>query len=73
MDPHQAVTVSVDLSGVKASGVSGRILTAPAMDSRNTFETPDAVTPRAFTGARLSGSTLTAAMPAKSVVVLELQ
>lgn len=73
MDPNQAVSVTVTLSGVKVSGVAGRILTAPAMDSRNTFETPEAVAPRAFTGARLSGSALTVAMPAKSVVVLELK
>ena len=73
MDPNQAVTVIVTLAGVKASGVTGRILTAPAMDSRNTFEAPDAVAPKAFTGATLAGSVLTAAMPAKSVVVLELK
>jgi alpha-N-arabinofuranosidase len=72
LDPNKAVMVTVNLTGVKATGVTGRILTAPAMDSRNTFETPDAVAPKPFTGAKLAGSTLTAAMPAKSVVVLEL-
>ena len=43
------------------------------MDSRNTFEAPDAVVPVAYTGAKLAGSVLTATMPAKSVVVLELK
>ena len=73
MNPNQATNVTVNLSGVKASSVTGRILTAPAMDSRNTFDAPGAVTPAVFTGAKLSGAALTVAMPAKSVVVLELK
>jgi len=64
--------VSVALTGAVASHVRGEILTAPAMDARNTFDAPDAVHPTAFTGASLAGGTLTATLPAKSVVVLTL-
>ena len=38
----------------------------------NTFDAPDAVHPAAFTGATLDGAMLTVALPAKSVVMLEL-
>jgi alpha-N-arabinofuranosidase len=71
-NPNQPFTVSCRLEGVAAKTVTGRILTAPAMNARNTFEAPDAVHPVAFTGATLNGATLTVALPAKSVVVLEL-
>jgi alpha-N-arabinofuranosidase len=72
-NPHETITVTAALTGVKASAVTGRILTAPAVTSHNTFDQPDAVVPAAFTGATLAGTTLTVALPAKSVVVLELQ
>ncbi len=71
-NPNVPVTVSCTLTGVTAKGVSGRILTAAAMDARNTFAAPDAVKPQAFDGAKLEGDKLTITMPAKSVVVLEL-
>ncbi len=71
-DPQQPVTVTCTLEGVAAKAVTGRILTAAAMNARNTFEAPDAVHPVPFTGASLAGATLTVALPAKSIVVLEL-
>jgi alpha-N-arabinofuranosidase len=43
------------------------------MNAHNTFERPTAVQPAEFRGARLSGSTLTIDLPAKSVVVLEIR
>jgi hypothetical protein len=57
---------------VTAKSATGRVLTAPAMNTHNTFAAPTAVQPAAFTGAKLSGQTLTVALPSKSVVVLEL-
>lgn len=71
-NPHEALTVSCRLQGAAAKMVTGRVLTAPAMNACNTFDAPDAVHPAAFTGATLDGSMLTVALPAKSVVMLEL-
>ncbi|AUN33213.1 alpha-N-arabinofuranosidase [Niveispirillum cyanobacteriorum] len=70
INPNEAVPVTVSLDGVTAAGVSGRILTAPAMNAHNSFAQPDAVKPVAFTGAALNGTTLSVTLPAKSVVVL---
>jgi alpha-N-arabinofuranosidase len=72
-NPHDAITVASALTGVTAKSVTGRILTAPATNSHNTFNAPHTVEPVAFSGAKLDGSTLTVALPAKSIVVLELQ
>ncbi len=71
--PNEAASVAVTLNGLTAKGVTGRILTAPAIDSHNTFAAPHTVEPVAFTGADVAGNKLTAKLPAKSIVVLELQ
>jgi alpha-N-arabinofuranosidase len=71
-DPKNAINLECKLTGLTAKAVSGRVLTAPAVNAHNTFAEPDAVKPVPFTGATLAGETLTIALPAKSVVVLEL-
>ena len=73
LDAVRSREVAVELRGVRASGVSGRILTGPAMNSYNGFEQPDVVKPAPFTGARVANGRLTATLPAHSVVVLELR
>ncbi|MCX6956002.1 MAG: alpha-N-arabinofuranosidase [Verrucomicrobia bacterium] len=71
-DPNQPVTVACRLTGVTAKSATGRVLTAPAMNTHNTFSAPDAVKPAAFTGATVADDTLTFVLPSKSVVILEL-
>jgi len=73
LDPNRANTVSATLAGVRATGVTGQVLTAAQMTAMNSFDVPDAVTPRAFTGATIAGDALTVALPPKSVVMLELR
>lgn len=73
LDPNQARTVEAELRGTSATAASGRILTAPAINSHNTFERPDVVRPAPFAGAQVKGGRLTATLPPKSVVVLELR
>ncbi len=70
--PSQGVTLTVELAGIAPQGVTGRVLTATAMDAHNTFDAPNAVQPAAFTGATVKGDTLEVDLPAKSVVVLAL-
>ncbi|HWA85337.1 MAG TPA: alpha-N-arabinofuranosidase [Opitutus sp.] len=71
-NPHDSIALSCKLDGLASRSVSGRILTAPAMNSINTFDAPHTVEPAAFNGATVSGDTLNLTLPAKSVVVLEL-
>ena len=73
LDPNQPNSVTVKLDGLNAANVTGRILTASAINAHNTFDAPDTVKPVAFTGAQVSGGTLSVTLPPKSVVVLELQ
>lgn len=73
LDPTRPRAVSAELRGVRATAVTGRVLTAPAMNALNTFEQPDAVKPASFVGAQVAGGRLTATLPPRSVVVLELK
>jgi alpha-N-arabinofuranosidase len=70
---HDAgIELVCEVRGVAVGQVSGRILTGPAINSRNTFENADAVRPEAFDGARVSKTGVSVALPARSVVVLEV-
>jgi len=71
--PAEGATVSVNLSGPATKVASGRILTAPAIDSHNTFAAPHAVEPASFKDASYADGKLTVKLPAKSLVVLELE
>jgi alpha-L-arabinofuranosidase len=73
VDPSRAVAVTARLSGVSAASVSGRVLTAPAINSHNTFEQPAAVKPAAFSGATIDSGAVKAVLPPKSVVMLDVK
>jgi alpha-N-arabinofuranosidase len=73
MDPNEPRTIETELQGASVSGVSGRILTSDAINAHNTFERPNTLEPEAFDGARVENGMLTVDLPAKSVVVLELE
>ena len=71
-NPNKAIDVTGQLRGVDCTGVSGRVLTGEAINTHNTFDAPQTIQPASFAGGKLEGNTLTIAMPAKSVVVLEI-
>lgn len=73
VDPNGPRTIETDVRGGSVTGVSGRILTAAAMNAHNTFEAPDAVRPAAFDGASIRDGRLVVDLPAKSVVALTLE
>jgi alpha-N-arabinofuranosidase len=73
LDPNKPNKIDCELRGVEVKKVSGRVLTAPAMNSHNTFDRPNVVKPETFKDVSLSGGKLTATLPAKSVVVLEIE
>lgn len=64
--------VKVDLGDIKASKVTGQILTADRITAYNDFDHPDDVKPTPFTGARINRGTLTVNLPPKSIVTLTL-
>ena len=73
LDPNRAAQVSTKISGASGKSITGRVLTAPAINTVNTFDKPDAVKPASFTGIKVQGDQITLSLPSKSVVVLEIQ
>ena len=73
IDANKAQDVSVDLGGLAAKSVTGRILRSDKLQDYNSFDSPEKVKPAVFNGATIAGSTLTLRMPAFSVIVLELK
>ena len=71
-NPNKAETVAINIAGVKASGVSGQVLTAAKMDAHNTFAAPEAITPTAYS-AKASNGKLNLELPAKAVVVVAVE
>ncbi len=73
IDASKAQEVSLNLKGNTYKKVSGRILSSDKLQNYNTFEKPENITPKTFSGTKISGETLSLSIPPFSVVVLELQ
>ena len=72
LDPHQSINFSTVLNGLTWNKVSGQILTSANLTDINTFQQPDKLKLANFSGAKKDGDKLVVALPAKSVVTLEL-
>lgn len=72
LDPNGEAELSCLIRGADLSAVTGRVLTADVINAHNTFDRPDVVRPVPFEGAKLDGDTLSAQLPSKSVLMLEL-
>jgi len=73
LDPNRSAEVQLTVSGVRVKRAGGRVLTAPAMNSVNTFDRPDFVKPAPFEAIRIDGDRLTLTLPSKSVLVLQIR
>jgi alpha-N-arabinofuranosidase len=72
IDPGKSHEVTVNLRGMNASDVTGRILVADKIQEHNTFDRPNKVKPDSFKDAKLEGDQLKVIMPPGAVVVLIL-
>jgi alpha-N-arabinofuranosidase len=72
VDPARPIDIAVRLAGIAPKGAAGDTLTAPAVDSVNTFETPKTVAPKPVT-AKVDGDRLRVTLEPKSVTVLSVR
>ena len=70
LDKSQTIDFRID--GYKAKTVSGEILTSAKADDFNDFQHPEVVAPKPFSDAKLKNGVLTVQVPAKSIVVLNI-
>jgi alpha-N-arabinofuranosidase len=73
IDPAKEVKVLIDLRGAEYSDVTGRILTAPELNTHNTFEKPDEVRPATFSNVKIKKNIVSLDMPPRSIIVLEVK
>jgi alpha-N-arabinofuranosidase len=71
VDPNQAVEIEVSLAGITPKAAAGETLTAPKVDSVNTFEAPNAVRPKPIS-AKVEGAKLTLKLEPRSVTVISV-
>ena len=69
----KAQTLNVNLEGMQAKAVSGRILTCKNITDYNDFDNTQVVVPTDFKDAKLKKNVLTVKIPAKSIVVLDIK
>lgn len=73
LSANSAAEVTCELRGANAGAISGRILAAKEITAHNTFDNPDSVHPEEFHAFKTTDAGFTATLPAKSVVVLEME
>jgi alpha-L-arabinofuranosidase len=71
--PSRDEEITCDLRGLSPQTITGRILTGPEITAHNTFDKPSVVEPKAFEGARIVDGKLHIQLPAKSVLMLDLE
>ncbi|MGO9165455.1 MAG: alpha-N-arabinofuranosidase [Candidatus Sulfotelmatobacter sp.] len=72
LDPNLAVEIEVSLAGITAKSAAGEILTAPKVDSVNTFDAPNTVVPKPVSAKVQSGKLILKLEP-KSVTVVAVE
>ena len=72
VDPGQAVEIEATLTGFRAKSAAGETLTAPKVDSVNTFKEPDTVAPKPVS-VEIEGSKLKLHLAPKSITVICVQ
>jgi len=72
VDPNQPAEIEVNLAGVNAKSAAGETLTAPKVDSVNTFEAPNTVVPKPIS-AKIQGGKLALHLEPKSVTVISVE
>jgi alpha-N-arabinofuranosidase len=72
LDPAKENKLSCEIRGASVKRITGEIITAEKMNAYNDFGKPEEVMIKPFTGAQLDKGLLNVTLPAKSVVMLEL-
>jgi alpha-N-arabinofuranosidase len=73
IDPNRTQTLETELRGFTAKSITGKALTSDKLTDHNTFDKPNAVTIKDFKEVKLSKGVLSVTLPAKSVVMLEIE
>ena len=72
LDPNKPIEIEASLTGFNARSAAGETLTAPKVDSVNTFATPTTVVPKRI-AAKVEGGTVSLKLEPKSITVISVE
>jgi alpha-N-arabinofuranosidase len=72
LDPEESVEIEAELAGIQVKSAAGEMLTAPEVDSVNSFGAPNAVAPKPV-AVKAQGGKLALKLEPKSVTVVALE
>jgi alpha-L-arabinofuranosidase len=72
LDPNQPAEIEASVAGISAKSAAGETLTAPKVDSVNTFDAPNMVMPKPI-AAKMQGGKLALKLQPKSVTVVSVE
>jgi alpha-N-arabinofuranosidase len=72
VDPNESAEIALSVAGVGAKSATGETLTAPKVDSINTFDSPNTVVPKPLS-VKAQGGKLTLKLEPKSVTVISVE
>jgi alpha-N-arabinofuranosidase len=67
----EKVTTEIDLKSLNLKDFTAQIISSPKIQDHNTFEKPNAITPKAFKDFKTKNGVLTVTLPPFSVIVFE--
>ena len=73
LNPNEDAKLNCEIRGTETGNIKGQILTAEKITSHNTFKNPELVKPSDFTDFETTKKGFKANIPAKSIVVLEIE
>jgi len=72
LDPNQRIEIEAGVEGVTAKSAAGQTLTAPKVDSVNSFDAPNTVVPKSIV-AKVQGGKISLQLEPKSVTVISVE
>ena len=72
LDAENPVTIDVDVAGITAKSAKAETLTGDAVDSINTFESPNSVVPKP-TAVKVQNGKLSLTVGSRSVTVISIE
>jgi alpha-N-arabinofuranosidase len=72
VDPNESIEIDLKVAAITAKSAVGETLTAPKVDSVNTFDAPNAVAPKPVS-AKMQGGRLTLQLEPKSITVVSIE
>lgn len=72
IDPNESAQIEINLAGTAVKSATGETLTAPKVDSINTFDSPNTVVPKPISANRENGKLVLDVQP-KSVTVVSIE